>query len=215
MNYYRTTFAMLGLATMLSTAAIAADLTVSTLPDKGAVTLNGTVDKVKNEREFVFRDASGDVAVEITSNQSVVLKPGQEITVFGEVDKGITGTEIKASKVSVHKDVAESVGEAVTNIANNVTGKGAIPTTVKALPDQGLVQLTGTVSDVDNEKKFTLKDSTGTVEVDIESAESAALSEGAQVNVTGYVDKGLLGKNINATNIQVVADATPMATKSH
>jgi uncharacterized protein YdeI (BOF family) len=196
-----------GAAALLSTSALAAGISIKTLPDEGQVTLKGTVDKVNSEREFTLRDSSGTINVDIESSQSVVLKEGDEVTVSGKVDKDITGKDINASNVQVNKGLAQGLKDTVKGIPG-VSTTAASAFNIKNLPDNGMVKITGTVTDVSGEKEFTLKDDTGSIDVDVESSQNAALAEGARVTVIGNVDKGMLGKNINATEVIVIADAT-------
>ena len=200
-----------GIAALLSTSAMAAMTSIKDLPSSGAVTLSGSVNKVKNEREFSLRDASGTVDVNLKSNQSVVLKEGQKVTVNGMVDKGILGKSIDATSVQTEKSMSENVDESIEK-NTNLSMEGATATTVKALPKEGKVKLSGTVTDVDSEKKFTMKDSTGSIDVSLkESSEAAALKEGSEVTVIGYVDSGITGKSLNATKVMVISDTSPAA----
>jgi hypothetical protein len=60
---------------------------------------------------------------------------------------------------------------------------------------------------VDNEKNFTVKDETGKVDVKVISAQNAGLTKGARVTVVGQVNKGMMGKDIEATQVIVLANA--------
>ena len=79
----------------LAAVAFAAqpETTVRNLPDKGPVTISGTVEKVRNEREFLLRDNSGTVEVKIASDASAVLKQGDSVTVNGVVEKPLWGLD--------------------------------------------------------------------------------------------------------------------------
>jgi len=82
-------------------------------------------------------------------------------------------------------------------------------TTIQAMPDSGTVVVSGTVEKISNEREFTLRDNSGTVRVKIDDEESVVLKQGDSVTVSGMVEKplwGLLGKDINATNVQVYKD---------
>lgn len=199
-----------GAALLFSTTALAGSVSVKELPDQGSVVLNGTVDSVANEREFTLRDQTGTVTIEIASAESVVLKKGDTVTVTGTVDKGMMGTDIKASDVDVHKGFVESIGTAV-KATPGIPVSGTTEMKIGELPKSGMVKVSGTVDGVESEKKFTLHDETGSINVDVKSAESAAVTKGAHVTVIGYIDDGLLAKDINATQVMVTADATPTA----
>lgn len=188
----------------------AADLSIRNLPDKGSVTLSGTVQDVKNEREFKLQDDSGVVNVILGSNKSVVLTEGDKVTVTGKVENGILGKHVNASNINVHKDISTAVSDAIETHTNLSMDK-AKPVKIARLPKEGLVKLAGTVDSVKDEKSFALKDATGTVDVNIQSDENVVLVKGAAITVVGYVNDGLFGKNIRATHVIVTADAGNMA----
>jgi uncharacterized protein YdeI (BOF family) len=196
------------LTALVTTSALAAISTIKDMKNGSQVSISGTVENVKNEREFTLRDKSGTIDVDIDSNQSVVLKAGDTVSVLGVIDSGITGTDINAREVTVKKDLVKAITD---SIEGNSTAslEGATSYNIKNLPKEGLVKVSGTVTDVDNEKAFTLKDDTGSVDVHVKSAEKAALTTGAQVTVIGYVDNGMFSKDINARKVLVVADAHP------
>lgn len=199
---------------VIATAALAnsqpaqSTLTVKTLPPTGTVSLSGTVDSVQDERNFTLRDRTGasTIGVELQSNQSVVLKPGDSVTVNGAVDKGLLGTDINASSVIVMKDPVQALGEVVEG-TTNLSFENAASTSIGHLPAEGKVKIMGRVTEVADEKNFTLTDDTGKVNVEVKSGQSAAITKGAEVTVLGFVDKGLLGASIDATNVIVTADA--------
>lgn len=176
--------------------------------DNGApVNIAGTVDRVDNAREFVLRDETGKITIDIQSDQSVVLSKDMVVSVGGTVDRGIFGTDINAVTVKPHK----TLRDALADLVKPTTGlnlAGARATTIANLPDEGLVKLQGIVVKVQNEKEFTLQDGSGTVNIDIQSDKYAVLSKGTQVIVVGYVDSSPLSKDINATDVSVVAEAS-------
>lgn len=199
-----------GLLSLLSTSALASIDSVKKLNEGSRVTVSGTVDDVKNEREFTLRDQTGTIDVDIQSNQSVVLKEGDNVTVQGSLSKGILNADIDASAVTVNKNVANAISDAIES-RTSASFEGATSYDINNLPKEGLVKISGTVTDVDNEKEFTLRDMTGSITIDIKSAEAAALTEGAEVTVIGYVDSGILGKDIDARKVLVVSSASPVA----
>jgi uncharacterized protein YdeI (BOF family) len=199
------------LTALMSTSALAAnDIigidAVKKLKDGTQVSLTGTVDSVKSEREFTLRDKTGTLDIDIESNESVILKPGDNVAINGVVDSGLTGTDVNASKVMVRKDIVSAVGDAIES-NTGMSLEGAETYTIKTLPKEGLVKVSGTVTDVDNERHFTIKDKTGSVDVEMTSNEKAVLTEGAEVTVIGYVADGLLSKDIKASKVLVLADA--------
>jgi uncharacterized protein YdeI (BOF family) len=207
MKNFSKTLTAAGLAALLSTSALAAINNIRDLKDGSQVTLNGTVDSVQNEREFTLRDETGKIGIDIKSGESVVLKAGDNVTVNGMVDKSLLGTDINARNVTVDKTIARAIGDTIEG-NTSMSLEGATMYNIKSLPKEGLVKVSGTVTKVDNEKKFTVKDSTGSIKVDVKSAETAELAKGAQVTVIGYVDSGIFTKDIDARKVLVVADAS-------
>ena len=197
------------MAALLSTTALAEtpNANAKTMSDDSYVTITGFVESVDNEREFTLRDASGTISVDLAPNQSIVLEKGQQVTVSGTIDNDLGFVDVNAQNVYVHKGFTKNIGDAMKSIPG-VSTSDAQAFNIKDLPDQGMVKITGTVSDVSNEKEFTLRDDTGTINVDIESNERAALTKGAEVTVIGKVDSGLLSKDIKASKVIVTADAT-------
>jgi len=196
---------------LVSSAALADVANVRSMQDGQQIDITATVDRVQNEREFTLRDSSGTINVDIESNESVVLKPGDTVDVSGILDKGWFGADINASQVIVHKGVAQAMGDAIEG-RTNLSLEGATSYNIRNLPKEGLVKVTGTVTAVKNEKEFTVKDTTGSIKVDVESSETAALTKGAEVTVVGYVDRGVLGtRDINAHKVLVLSNASPMA----
>ncbi len=212
MKRYKHAMMIASLAALMSTSALAdanhaVDIsTIKTLKTGDHVNLSGSVDNIKNEREFTLRDKTGTMDVNIASNESVVLKQGDTVNVAGTVDSGFFSTAVNASQVDVRKGIVNAVSDAIEG-NTKISLEGANSYDINSLPAQGLVKISGTVKDVDNEKKFTLQDQTGTIDIKVGSAEKAALTEGARVTVIGYVDDGMMGKDINAKKILVVADS--------
>lgn len=207
MNHSGNIFVLAALAALLSTSALAAIDNLKDMEDGSAVSLTGTVEKVENEREFTIRDATGTVDVKIVSNQSVVLKPGDTVAVNGMLDGGVLDTDINATSVNVRKNVAEAVSDAIES-QTALSLDDATLYTIGNLPRQGLVKVSGQVTDVDNEKKFTIKDPTGSVQVKLESQQMAELAKGAEVTVIGYVDNGLFSRRLDAHKVIVVSDSS-------
>lgn len=175
------------------------------MPNGSPVSVAGTIDRIDSAREFVLRDDTGRVRVSIESDQSAVLKNGMYVTVGGTIDRGIFTTNINATSVTTHKTLTQATKSALTK-GTGLDVNGATATTIAKLPQKGLVKLHGVVVKIDNEKEFALQDATGTVNIDVLTNEYTALVPGAQVIVIGYVDGGLLSKDINATKITVVAE---------
>lgn len=206
MNHSGNIFVLAALAALLSTSALAAIGNLKDMDDGSQVSLNGTVEDVDNERKFTMRDATGTIDVNIRSGQSLVLKAGDRVAVSGVVDRGVLDTNIDATNVTVQKNVAEAVGEAIES-RTALSLDDAAAYNIGSLPRQGLVKVSGMVTDVDNEKKFTVQDATGSIKVDVESSQNAALTRGAEVTVIGYVDSGVFTRELEAQKVMVVSDA--------
>lgn len=201
------------LSLLLATTAFAETVTIHELPDDGKITLRGVVESVEDERHFVLKDDTGTVDISIASTQSVVLKQGDRVVVDGRVDRGwFGGVEIEASAVDVEKNLVQTLGEAIE-------GSPVLPSAdadiyeIGALPDAGMVKIAGVVSDVKDDKKFTLRDDTGSININIESAQSAAVTRGASVTVIGSIKDGVLKKDVTAHKVFVTSDAEPVAAK--
>ncbi|MCE3231898.1 MAG: Bacterial fold protein [Rickettsiaceae bacterium] len=198
----KTSLAIAGTAVLLSTTALAQNLTIKTLPDSGTVSITGTVDKVKNEKRFVLRDNSGTISVDIESNKPILLQKGQTVRVSGYIDKHLMGKDINATSVEVQsnppQDTTASTGGDVD------TPDRASEFSIANLPQSGAVKVSGLIQDLNNEKNFTLQDDTGKIDVNIQEAEiSTSLSNSTKVVVFGYVENGLTGRKIKATKVLV------------
>jgi uncharacterized protein YdeI (BOF family) len=84
-----------------------------------------------------------------------------------------------------------------SGIAENIDYEGDIV----GMPDTGLVYITGRVKEVENRRKFTLADQTGTLKVDAKAL--VDISPGDLVSVVGYVDESIASDEVNATEIFV------------
>jgi uncharacterized protein YdeI (BOF family) len=199
------TIASTSLALLLSTTgALAATAnSVDAMQNGSPVALTGTVENFTSAKSFTLRDASGTVEIDLSSTPSIVLKNGDKVDVSGTVDKGVLGAKIVATTVDEDKNVGQQIGEAIDSVTGQNQASNATPVSIKTLPTSGLVKIQGTVASVSNAKKFTLKDSTGTIDVAIQSSQSASLQKGTPVTVVGYVDNGLFSKSINATQVEV------------
>ena len=77
---------------------------IKALPSQGMVQLNGTVDKVKNEKSFVLRDKTGRIDVNVQSDENVALIKGAQVTVVGYVNTNLFGKRLRATHVIVTAD---------------------------------------------------------------------------------------------------------------
>jgi len=201
------TATLAGLATFLlaTTAMAASAVSVKDMPNGNPVSLTGTVEDFDSQHSFTLNDGSGTVKVDLSSAKSLVLKNGDKVNVTGTVDKGIILTDVLAQSVTEDKGFGERVGNAIDSITGDKPSSDARPVTIAALPTTGLIKVSGMVESVSSAKKFTLKDQTGSVDVTIKSDQSASLNKGTHVAVIGYVEKGILGNSINATEVHVTS----------
>jgi uncharacterized protein YdeI (BOF family) len=71
-------------ALLTVTPATAKTTTIDKLPHTGAVTLLGTVQRIKTPQEFVLRDNSGSVNVKLPRDSE--LNEGDSVSITGTVD---------------------------------------------------------------------------------------------------------------------------------
>lgn len=182
-----------------------AQMSIKDLRDKQNVTLQGTIVQIRDDKVFDMQVNNDTIPVKIVSGQSLVFKNGDKVTVTGIVDVrlfGLMGKVIEASDVEVEKTLGQTLTDAVKN-ATGVSLDTAPAVPISNLPAQGAAQIVGTVDSVSDAKDFTLKDSTGSISVHIQSDENVALAKGSHVTVTGYVNNGQLSKNFLATHINI------------
>lgn len=78
---------------------------------------------------------------------------------------------------------------------------------VPSMPDGTEVTITGTVENFDSRHPFTLRDASGTIDVDLSDVRPIALHDGEKVTITGDVSKGalggLLGTDVAATDVRL------------
>ena len=207
MNHSGNIFLLASVAALLSTSALAAIDNLKEMNDGSQVSLTRTVESVENEREFTLRDASGSIDVDIASGQSLMLKVGDRVAVNGLLDKGLFRTDISATRVTVQKNASQKLSDSIES-QTVLTMDDATAYNIGSLPRQGLVKVFGMVTDVDSGRKFTVKDATGSVQVKLDSQQSAALAPGAEVAVIGYVDNGMFTRGLDAQKVVVVSDAS-------
>lgn len=192
------------IAAVFLTPAMAATATsVKEMPDGRKLTLYGVVEEFDSKHAFMLRDSSGFVKIDLSSAKPMVLNNGEKVIVTGQVHQTILGADVVAISVSEDKGIGQKVGEAIDSVTGQDAAGEALFVKINSLPTSGLVKIDGNVESIDSEKKFTLIDSTGHIDVTIKSSESASLNKGTPVTVIGYVDNGLLGKSINATKVEV------------
>lgn len=101
-------------ALLVSTAAYAdnmqtsSDASINSLPDKGAVSLTGTVDRIVDGDTFILRDSSGDT-IDVHAATELNVEKGDMVSVKGEktAEMAGIGEEINNATISVTDKVAE------------------------------------------------------------------------------------------------------------
>lgn len=193
------------IATLLSGLALAATVVlVKDLPASGEVMLQGTVESFDGKGSFVLRDSSGAIKINMGAIKAANLKNGEKVGVTGTVYKGPSETDIAALSVNEDKPVGANVGKSADIVTTQNPASSAKAVDIGALPESGLVKIHGTVASVKSEKRFTLQDLTGVVDVLLTSGQSAFLKKGAEVTVVGSVDSGLIDKRVTAVDVVVL-----------
>ncbi|MCH2546385.1 MAG: hypothetical protein MK052_02080 [Alphaproteobacteria bacterium] len=130
------TITALTAALLISTSAYAANVEVSTeatidsLPEKGAVSLMGTVDRVVDNDTFILRDTSGDT-IDVHTSANYEANVGDMVSVKGDKTAEIAGMgeEIKNASVSV----TDALGDTMASVTETATGSLAAVTNGAAL----------------------------------------------------------------------------------
>jgi uncharacterized protein YdeI (BOF family) len=100
------TLSVVGTISLFALPAVAATETkfsVRELPEAGKVMVVGTVQMVKDERNFVLKDTSGTVDVEISFEDGPVLIRGDKVIVTGTMDTDSRGKEIDATSIAMNQ----------------------------------------------------------------------------------------------------------------
>jgi ribosome-associated protein YbcJ (S4-like RNA binding protein) len=99
-------------------------------------------------------------------------------------------------------------------IATSAMAQGAMTgTSIKQLPKEGQVTISGTVDNMENNREFTLRDLNGDT-VEIEAKTDLNIKEGDRVEVSGVIDSSFMGmdKEIDATTVTVQSRVNQNAT---
>ncbi|ACL33512.1 NirD/YgiW/YdeI family stress tolerance protein [Glaesserella parasuis] len=74
---------------------------VSSMSDDQYVVLQGKLVKQLDKDNFTFRDASGEITVDIDDDawRGLNVTPNDEIRLYGEIDKSLVGTEVDVHRV--------------------------------------------------------------------------------------------------------------------
>jgi uncharacterized protein YdeI (BOF family) len=135
------TFTAVTAAMLVSTAAYADNMKVSSeasiqsLPDKGAVNLSGTVDRVVDGDTFVLRDNAGDT-IDVHTASNVTVHKGDVVSVKGEktAEMAGMGEEIENASVSV-TDAIEQTASAASGAAQQYEPNASARASIQANAD--------------------------------------------------------------------------------
>jgi uncharacterized protein YdeI (BOF family) len=169
---------------------------IANLQRNQVVTIQGVVEAIRDEDEFVLNDSTGSVTV-WTGGMMFPVQPGETLTVTGFVDNDII-LEVYAQEI-----IRES-GE-VTSVTRPQDGSAGTPEAVEApqsTPASDLtaigslvrgtfVTIAGSVERVTDEDEFILRDNTGSVKIWTGEV-FFPVNQGDQVTVQGFVDEDLL-----------------------
>jgi uncharacterized protein YdeI (BOF family) len=170
---------------------------IENLPDQGDITISGTVERVIDQNKMIISDRTGDT-IDVNTNQPIDIKMGETVTVKGNLDSEIAGIGkqiVDATITEIGLDLDSTAGSDVSLSADmgsygDESKDSPIETMeiskIQNMPEQGMVEISGTVASVQGDGSFILKDNVGQkVEVDLVRNED--LSKGDKVAVTGQV----------------------------
>lgn len=210
---------------LVSTAAFAAENTVrsgmNAAPQADAVTLSGTVDKLIDKDTFVLRDANGN-KINVSSASALSVKQGDVVTVEGDKSANAGNLEdasvvLGAASASRDMTVAQVIDKkpkptkedgSSKNGAASSGNSGMVNANLSSLdnlPEEGTVNLNGTVSRVSGSDSFTLSDANGKT-INVHTAASADVKQGDTVSVNGQIGDRLLGfgRQIEDAKVMVI-----------
>lgn len=211
--FFKSTTALATAGLMLGTAATASSDTIPVhsfdkLPKEGRVTLTGTIDKVRNGKEFTLRDKTG-ATIDIDTETRVAFRQGDRVEVVGMIDDFVLGIgkEVDASKVTLLEKADHSEASAHVNVEESESVTGVFYR-IDDLPDDGAVTLIGWVTDIDAEDNtFRVKGKSGET-IDVHSPELMAVKAGQKVKVQGQMNDelaGVIGEEIVAAKVTVLS----------
>jgi len=171
--------------------------------DDTVVVIRGTVVKQVKEDEFLVRDRSGEIIVDVERGRHFGVAVGQEITVRGVVDIGLFRAKVlKATDVAV-ADLTESTSSDPA-VRTDIVPVRSIYLNSK---DGDFATVAGTIVRRLDHREFILRDKTGEIIVDAEFNQfhGLPLKVGTSLIVNGEVDIYWGGpwREIEANSIQV------------
>ena len=151
------------------------------LPKDSWVVLSGNiVNTLPGGKYYTFRDSSGEITVEIEPKvwRGLSVDPTDRIVISGEV-------EIKKGQVSIEVKAVSGPGRTNTRQGQPVTITQPITINdARKLPDGSWVIITGNIVNSIGKEKYTVRDSSGEITVEIEREALRGLS----VNISDRVE---------------------------
>lgn len=171
--------------------------------DDDIVVITGKVVRQVKEDEFLVRDNTGQVLVDVERERHFGVAIGQTITLRGKVDwEPFSAKEVKAIDVQV----LENPSQQGTNPAARADVV-SIQTVNTRSKDGEIVTVAGRIVRRVDSDEFMLRDESGEIKVDADFKRfhNMPLSVGQSIIVTGEVDLHWLdsGKDIEAQSIQI------------
>ena len=147
------------------------------LPNDSWVVLSGNIiNMLPGGRQYTFRDATGDIAVDIGPKEwrGLSVDAADRVEIYGEVKINRGQVHIKVHAITGTGRLNNRVGQAVT-ITQPITVYEA-----RNLPHESFVVLTGNIINKlpDGRNNYTFRDVTGEITVDIGPKEWRGLSVG-------------------------------------
>lgn len=169
---------------------------IANLQRNQVVTIQGVVEAIRDEDEFVLHDSTGSVTV-WTGGMMFPVQPGETLTVTGFVDSDII-LEVYAQEITRESGEVTSVtrpeddGAAASEVVEAPQSTPASDlTAIGSLVRGTFVTIAGSVERVSDEDEFVLRDNTGSVKIWTGGVFFPVVA-GDLVTVRGFVDEDLL-----------------------
>lgn len=179
-------------ALLVSTSAFAMDMkasseaSIDSLPDKGAVSLSGTVDKVIDGDTFILRDSEGET-IDVHTASNVNVNKGDVISVKGDKTAEVAGIgeEINNASITLSGEVKKMASTAKDTVKNTTAATtGAVAGAVGALTSANIDANTKARVEMKNEENM---ESPGKASDNTETKKTAAYD--IDVDVDADTDK--------------------------
>ncbi len=183
---------------------------------------SGVVGAVQDNHRFTLHNDSWESGnIEIVSQRPITLHEGDLVRVTGTTDYNakngalrIVADEIKLSSASA-ASAPQVVPATMTREAGgaNSTGAPEEHTSIKDLPPEGQVKVIGVVDNIPDTKSLSLRDNTGTLQVNTEALDKPLPAVGTEVTILGAMQSSLLQKELIAQKLSAVSSPPTQAQK--